>query len=260
MAGTMEKIFDRKLDLIDRSIAVYSTGRLACEDFVEIAFLAEHGYGFAALKLLRGIYERTVVGRHIASDPEEAGRFFDYMVIDKEKFRNRASEVYRSDWQVKRDLNDETLYLEMKEKFKYDPCEKCGRSTQDSFTKLSLPALARGIPAGTRKSTEGTEKKIAMEDHYLLCASAPNAHIHASMWSFLQRLKETRDGAVWNKNQEWQAEFALSSAHSNMPMVFQSQNDFFELRIEEEIQACDRDWHSTWKPGHSKPAKARAID
>ena len=101
MAGTMEKIFDRKLDLIDRSIAVYSTGRLACEDFVEIAFLAEHGYGFAALKLLRGIYERTVVGRHIASDPEEAGRFFDYMVIDKEKFRNRASEVYRSDWQVK---------------------------------------------------------------------------------------------------------------------------------------------------------------
>jgi hypothetical protein len=92
LAGSMEKTFDRNLDdLVDRSMAVYSTGRLACEDFVEIAFLAEHGYGFAALKLLRGIYERAVVGRHIASDPGEAERFFNYSIIDMEKFRNRAT-------------------------------------------------------------------------------------------------------------------------------------------------------------------------
>jgi hypothetical protein len=38
----------------------------------EIAFLAENGLGFAAMKLLRGIYERTVVGRYTALNPDQA--------------------------------------------------------------------------------------------------------------------------------------------------------------------------------------------
>lgn len=86
-----------------------SSRRLACEDFVEIAFLAEHGYGFAALKLLRGIYERAVVGGYIASDPQEAQRLHDYIFIDSHKFSNRAGAVYTSDWQPKQDPECETF-------------------------------------------------------------------------------------------------------------------------------------------------------
>lgn len=210
LAETMEKVFRRDLDeLVGDSIAVYSTGRLACEDFVEIAFLAEHGYGVAALKLLRGIYERTVVGRHIASDPQEARRFFDYNIIDMEKFRNRAARVYTSDWEPLRDSEDEKIYEQMRKQFKYDPCENCGRSTQDSFTKHSLPALARKIGAGTMRLSDGTQKEITMEENYLLCASIPNAHVHASMWSFLQRLRETSCGDVWNEDQSFQAKVCI---------------------------------------------------
>jgi hypothetical protein len=237
-------------------LAVYSTGRLACEDFVEIAFLAEHGYGFAALKLLRGIYERTVVGRYIASDPEDAQRFHDFNIIDAHKFSKRAAGVYASDWQPKQDPERVKFYKEMKDKFKYDPCEKCERSTQDSFTKHSLPALARKIPISEFiRLRDGTQKEITMEDAYLLCAAMPNAHIHASMWSFFQRVKPASDGFVWNENQEYQAEFALSSAHSNMPMVFESQNDFFKLGLEEEIKNRKRDWHKIWIIGRSKSAR-----
>ncbi len=94
-----------------------------------------------------------------------------------------------------------------------------------------------------------------MEDAYLICAALPNAHIHASMWSFFQRLKLAGDAIVWNENQEYPAEFALSSAHSNMPMVFESQNDFFNLGLEEEIKDRKRDWHEIWKAGHSKPER-----
>jgi hypothetical protein len=85
----------------------------------------------------------------------------------------------------------------------------------------------------------------------------PNAHIHASMWSFFQRLKKAGDGFIWNLDQGYQAEFALSSAHSNIPTVFEAQNDFFDLSLHQEIKDRKRDWHSIWKPGNSKPSRAK---
>jgi len=251
-------VFERNIDFIDHSVAVYSTGRLACEDFVEIAFLAEHGYGFAALKLLRGIYERTVVGRYIASDSDQAERFHDYNVIDTQKFSNRASGVYGSDWNPRIDPQRQQQYKDAKKKFKYEPCPQCGRPPQDSFTERSLPAMARTIKLPDREVVrlqDGTEKEVTMEDVYLICAAVPNAHIHASMWSFFQRLKKAGDGLIWNVDQGYQAEFALSSAHSIMPTVFEAQNDFFNLGLDDEIKDRQRDWHSIWKPGNSKPAR-----
>jgi hypothetical protein len=91
LAETMEKVFRRDLDeLVGDSIAVYSTGRLACEDFVEIAFLAEHGYGVAALKLLRGIHERTVVAaisHRIRRRPD------DFSTTTSSTWRNSETEL-----------------------------------------------------------------------------------------------------------------------------------------------------------------------
>jgi hypothetical protein len=260
LAGTMEKVFNRNIEFTNRCMAVYSTGRLACEDFVEIAFLAEHGYGFAALKLLRGIYERTVVGRYIASNPDEAERFHDYNVIDAQKFSNRASGVYGSDWNPRIDPDRQKEYEAARKEFKYEPCSQCGRPPQDSFTRLSLPAMARTIKSPDReviRLRDGTEKEITPEDAYLICAAMPNAHIHASMWSFFQRLKKAGDGFIWNLDQGYQAEFALSSAHSNIPTVFEAQNDFFDLSLHQEIKDRKRDWHSIWKPGNSKPSRAK---
>ena len=64
-------------------IVVYGLGRLCLEDFAEILFLAEHDYGYAAIKLLRGLYERVVVNETIVENPEvEAARFFDYFPVD----------------------------------------------------------------------------------------------------------------------------------------------------------------------------------
>jgi len=53
--------------------------------------------------------------------------------------------------------------------------------------------------------------------------------------------------------------FALSSAHSNMPMVFESQNDFFKLRLETEIAERVRDWHSLWRPSQSRPGSSESV-
>jgi hypothetical protein len=243
LADTMEKTFNRNFDPAERNLAVYSTGRLACEDMVEIAFLVEHGYGFAATKLLRGIYERTVVGRYIASNPDEALRFFEFYVIDRVRFDNRLFKVYVPEW--KRPPSQELD--EFKKKFKYKNCPECGRAPQDSFTSLALPDIAKTIPV-SRPTQDGT-KKTTMEEFYLIGAAFPNAHIHASMWSFFQRQKSTGNDVVWNDDQWRMVEFALSAAHFNMPMIFESQNDFFKLGLEEEIEARKQDWVGLWKTG-----------
>src|SRR5262249_36559766 len=156
----------------------------------------------------------------------------DYNVIDAQKFSNRAADVYGPDWNPKIDPTRQTQYEDAKKKFKYEPCPHCGRPPQDSFTKLSLPAMARTIKSPDRQVVrlpDGTEKEGTMEDAYLICAAAPNAHIHASMWSFFQRLKEAGDELIWNVDQGYQAELALSSAHANLPTVLEAQNDFFNL-------------------------------
>lgn len=134
--------------------------------------------------------------------------------------------------------------------------KNCGRATQDSFTKHSLPVLAR------RKSVsepirlrDGTLKDI--EDAYLVFAALPNAHIHASMWSFFQRAKMAADGIVWNQNKEGMAEFALSSAHTIIPMVFESQNDFFNLGLKEQIEERWRDWQNIIDPVSSGGLRPR---
>ena len=43
LAAMMQKVFHREWDGEGMHAAIFSTGRLACEDFVEIAFFAEHG-------------------------------------------------------------------------------------------------------------------------------------------------------------------------------------------------------------------------
>ena len=39
---------------------VYFYGNLVAEDFMELFLMAVNGYGFAAMKLLRSMYEHTV--------------------------------------------------------------------------------------------------------------------------------------------------------------------------------------------------------
>jgi hypothetical protein len=253
LAETVEKTVNREVAAEHPLIAVYSTGILACEDFAEIAFLAENDYGFAALKLLRGMYERVVVGRYIALNQDEAQNFYDYWVIDWHKFSTRANTVYGSGWQKEPPTRVKESYEQMKKKFKYDPCPQCGRPTQDSFSKHSLPALARSLQIGElMRRHDGKIKQVTGEDAYLLCAALPNTHIHASMWSFFQRVT-SEDNPLWNPDQEPQVEFALSVAHGLMPVVLETQSLFFKLGLEDEIKERRRDWHGVWNPRNQAP-------
>lgn len=247
LAETLEKVFGRSFDLTDREVAVFSTGRLACEDFYEIAFLAEEGLGFAAMKLLRGVFERTVVGRYIALNPDEAEAFAEYRAIDAERLDRRAAQVYGANWKPKRNQEVQKLFASVQKKYRWQPCATCGVVPQPSFSTHSLPSLARKINEVLEVIQVGEKQKaITMEDAYLLCAAIPNAHIHASMWSFIQRLKQHGADVEWNEDQGWQAEFALSSAHNMMPIVLKTQDEFFKLGLAAEIEERRREWMNVW--------------
>jgi hypothetical protein len=85
-------------------VAIYGLGRLCLEDFGEILFLSEHDYGYAAIKLLRGLYERAVVSEVMVENPTAEGqRFVNYCAVEAMKFRNRAKGVYKGRWRVKDD-------------------------------------------------------------------------------------------------------------------------------------------------------------
>src|SRR5712671_5104755 len=54
---------------------VFYLGRIAADDFNELLLLASNGWGFGALKILRGMYERVVTGAFISKNPSEARVF-----------------------------------------------------------------------------------------------------------------------------------------------------------------------------------------
>ena len=61
----------------------FSLGETCRVDFLEILFLAVHGWGVGASKLLRGLYERAVALAYMLKHPEKADRFFRYAAIQE---------------------------------------------------------------------------------------------------------------------------------------------------------------------------------
>jgi len=57
---------------------IFSLGMSCFHDFEEIVVLSGNGYGFGALKILRGMYERLVTGSYLHSHPEETSDYLDY--------------------------------------------------------------------------------------------------------------------------------------------------------------------------------------
>ena len=67
IAFTRTQMMDNNADRF-----VYFFGRVILEDFMEIALVSYHGYGIAASKLVRSMYEFTVTMHYLHEHPDEA--------------------------------------------------------------------------------------------------------------------------------------------------------------------------------------------
>src|SRR4051794_13572749 len=86
LAALTNKTFAREYHPEDRLQEIgFGLGETCRVDFLEIVFLAGHGWGIAAMKLLRGLYERAVALGYMIKHPEKAERFFRYAAIQEYK-------------------------------------------------------------------------------------------------------------------------------------------------------------------------------
>jgi hypothetical protein len=219
-------------------IAIYGLGRLCLEDFTEIVFLVENDFGYGALKLLRGLYERVVVAEIIIESPvEEAARFFDYYVVDERKWNRRGKTVYPGWNEDPSGLAE--VYDEKIDKFKYEPCTACGRPPQQSWTRHGLDALAGELGKATSDPELRTYGK-ELRDLYLFCAALTNPHIHASMFSIMQRLAGQPEGPLDPRD------YALCYAHMLLVLAIDAQNRRFALGMDSLVEQLLADRAAAW--------------
>jgi len=147
----MEIAFDRTAPLeepIDKFILMF--GRLCIEDFSEILLCCGNGYGHAAQKLLRGLYERAVTLRYLHEHPKEIENFLDYYHVGQRKLKIACENTMGADtFSPEQAAEIENEFARVKEKYMVTDCEKCGtKRPNHTWTKLNFVAMANKTSFG----------------------------------------------------------------------------------------------------------------
>jgi hypothetical protein len=233
------KVFNRRMRSDSRAqVVVFFLGRSAVEDFMEILLLCGNGYGIGGLKLLRGLYERAVTAAYIAQNPDEVGTFLEFHYVHMGKLFNHANRLFdmSSLFTPEKVEEIQQSYKKAKDKFQEPLCKKCGTTrTQFSWTTLDLGSMAR-------KAKEDLGKL------YLPCYFQPTLQAHSTVSSLLARLSEEEGGGItFNEGtQHDKADEALIGAHNVMLSVLDTQNSYFKLGLEEEVQQRRADFMDVW--------------
>lgn len=236
------KTFGRKFQPAGRLQHIaFNLGETCRMDFLEILFLAVHGWGIGASKLVRGLYERAVALAYIIKHPDKAERFVRYAAIQEYKVMLSAVELAGEEEFDKVMAGTTTVaqIKELREKFKpefqIEICKKCHTTgTATSWDENGVVAQARDLG----------EPYMAF---YMGAYAMPNMHVHVSLTSAMQEHNKKPDQERMQQRRH-EADFALTNAHAVMLMVLRSQNDLFSLALEKDIEACERDWALVWEP------------
>jgi Family of unknown function (DUF5677) len=71
--------------MINPDAIVMALSRMALEDFRQIMILCSNGETTGGMKILRGMFERTVTARYLNRNPEEVNAFINYEIDDCKK-------------------------------------------------------------------------------------------------------------------------------------------------------------------------------
>jgi hypothetical protein len=210
---------------IDKFVFLY--GRLCCEDFFEIGLCCGNGYGAAAEKLVRSLYERVVTLRYLHEHPEELDAFWNYHHVN----------TYKLMVAVEESMGTKTLSEEMRTKIKADyqsvkgdfmvtACERCGtKRLNHTWSKLDFVAMSKKT---------GTIGKLIVPGYYL-----PLRHAHATVGALLSRLEDNEiEGLSFIPTaQPEQADDALQSAANVIIDVLNVQDERFKIPgLKDQIQ------------------------
>ena len=216
---------------------VYFYGTLVAEDFMEIFLVAVNGYGIAAMKLVRSMYEHTVTLRYLHDHPNEVGAFIDYDHVQQYKLMKPIMETFGKDVLPAETVADvERRYGEVRDKFMVKSCDCGAMRVNHTWSKLDFVSMAK------KSGALGT---LIVPGYFW-----PLRHGHSTFRAITDRM-QTVDGRMEFKreSQPVLADQALGLAHNCILVVLEIQNERFKVEgLGAEIQACVRDWVETWAP------------
>jgi hypothetical protein len=235
LEDTMNRAFIR--DFVPSEVAhkvIFTLGRLAVEDFMEIMVVCGNGYGIAGLKLLRPMFEATVTVRYLRQNPAEASLFLDYLHVHQRKALKLAESVGvdLSAWiPLSLQAEIETTYQGIKHHYRQVVCNKCGSEREfASWTKKDMVTMAREV--GLAKSVVGL---------YFL----PTLQIHTTAVRLDSRLEERPERILFRSGpQRGEADAVLTGAHVCLALILEEQNEYFRLGLD--VEQLRRDVKYAW--------------
>jgi hypothetical protein len=229
---------------------VYFLGNACIEDFNEVLQLGFNGYGIGALKLLRGLYERTITEAYLANNPEDSERFLDFGEVQLW----RAVEAVLHDFPENPPLSEKQIadsraaYERVKNSF-VNKCSSCGAPYPAASWKSHYTLAEKGRPSHVQKGKPWI-------DHFVFpYYYRPTLELHATRQSIFSRLMVAADGSLQFKPdaQRVEAEEAMRAAHHLALATLEIQNRYFNLGATDEVYARHADFLEAWAiPGSSE--------
>src|SRR5437764_656829 len=87
MGEALNAVFRRSVPANPSGITIFMLGKLCVDDFNEILLLCANGFGFGAMKILRGMFEKLVDARYLNLHPEEIEKFWNFHIVKLRKLK-----------------------------------------------------------------------------------------------------------------------------------------------------------------------------
>lgn len=224
----------RASEPVDR--IVFFAGRLCVEEFMEILLLCGNGYGIAALKIVRGMFERVITALYLRLHPKDTDDFLDFHWVSQRKLARAIESSFGKEVLEGKLEEVEANYQRVRGRFMVTDCKRCGtRRLNFTWSKLDLVAMARNV---------GTIGALIVPAYYL-----PTREAHSTVGAILSRLKENSDGVLTFDEgpQREKADEALISAHNLLLNVLELQREHFKLQaLKEPLGRCYEDFLDIW--------------
>jgi Family of unknown function (DUF5677) len=222
---------------------VYFLGRIVLEDFMEITLVSYHGYGVAACKLVRSMYEHAVTLRYLHEHPDEAEKFLAYHPLQQDKLANVMIEtfgetVFPADLLAEIRSKAAEVKRDFKEDFMVPVCDHPDAKMRlnHNWNKLDFVAMA--------KKTGGLGTLI-LSGYYL-----PLRHAHTTFGGLTERLETVDERMGLNADAQPEiADRSLMTAHNCILNALNVQGSHFKIEgLEEAMQVCYCDFLRVWSP------------
>ncbi len=144
-------------------------------DFDDIMLLCSKDRHWGALKLLRGLFERTVTLKYLAQNPTEAQAFLAFDAMDWKLILSGIEKRHGIKANSGTLERIEAAAKDLREKFRQEPCAVCGMRKQTNWTPRSSQELA---------------KKVGLEHLHFEAFLLPSKFIHPTYFGTRQLSKQ----------------------------------------------------------------------